>query len=399
MHISELKAKASMLRVLNAAMLTGLFAGLSLAAAQAPTATSNPQAPPATTNPPRPTPPTRDPSTAGYVAARELPDGTVPTANADGNFIIGSTHNPAPELSVRDGVPQGKVYEFTMSSADSKIYPGIARDPGPIGTVNPADPAKVIVTTSHPAAYTRHLAVYVPQQYVPGTVAPFIVGADGPDRLLFTALDNLIAEGRVPAMIAISIGNGSGDAQGSERGLEYDTMSGLYAEFVEKEVLPLVEAKFNVKFTSDPDGRATMGGSSGGSCALSMAWYHPELYHRVLTYSGTYVNQQWPYNPQSPHGAWEYHEHLIPSTPTKPLRIWMEVGDRDLLNPGVLHDGLHDWVLANEKMAGVLAAKGYHYQFVFARNAGHTDRTVKQQTLPEALEYVWQGYPRAGAAK
>ena len=42
-------------------------------------------------------------------------------------------------------------------------------------------------------------------------------------------------------MIAISIGNGSGDAQGSQRGLEYDTMSGLYAEFVEKEVLPLVE--------------------------------------------------------------------------------------------------------------------------------------------------------------
>ena len=42
-------------------------------------------------------------------------------------------------------------------------------------------------------------------------------------------------------MIAISIGNGSGDAQGSERGLEYDTMSGRYAEFVETEVLPLVE--------------------------------------------------------------------------------------------------------------------------------------------------------------
>ncbi len=68
-------------------------------------------------------------------------------------------------------------------------------------------------------------------------------GADGPDRLLFSALDKLIAEQKVPVMIAISIGNGGGDAQGSERGLEYDTMSGAYAEFVEKEVLPLVEAK------------------------------------------------------------------------------------------------------------------------------------------------------------
>ncbi len=82
---------------------------------------------------------------------------------------------------------------------------------------------------------------------------------------LFTALDNLIAEHKVPVMIAISIGNGSGDAQGSERGLEYDTMSGLYAEFVEKEVLPLVEKQYNVKLTNDPEGRATMGGSSGGS--------------------------------------------------------------------------------------------------------------------------------------
>ena len=164
------------------------------------------------------------------------------------------------------------------------------------------------------------MAVYVPKQYVPGTAAPFIVGADGPDQALFTALDNLIAQQRVPVMIAISIGNGSGDAQGSERGLEYDTMSGLYAEFVEKEVLPLVEKQYNVKLTKDPDGRATMGGSSGGSCALIMAWYHPELYHRVLTYSGTYVNQQWPSNPETPHGAWEFHEHLIPNSPVKPIR-------------------------------------------------------------------------------
>ena len=64
-------------------------------------------------------------------------------------------------------------------------------------------------------------------------------------------------------------------------------MSGSYAEFVENEVLPLVEAKAHVKLTKDPEGRATMGGSSGGACALIMAWYHPELYHRVLAYSGT----------------------------------------------------------------------------------------------------------------
>src|SRR3984957_9461272 len=340
--------------------------------------------------PTRPTPPTRDPHTPGYVSAKELPDATNAPADADGNFIAGPTYVRAPEASVQEGVPQGAVVEFTMSSTDSKIYPGIARDAGTFGTPDPTNPAKLVLTTSHPAPYTRHVAVYVPSQYVPGTPAPFIIGTDGPDRTLFTVLNNLIAEKKLPVMIAISVGNGSGDAQGSERGLEYDTMSGLYAEWVETELLPLVEAKAQVKLTRDPDGRATMGGSSGGSCALIMAWYHPELYHRVLTYSGTYVNQQWPVNPETLHGAWEFHEHIIPNTPAKPLRIWMEVGDRDNFST---RDNLHDWVVANENMAKVLADKGYHYQFVFARNAGHTDGTVKRQTLPEALEYVWQGYP------
>jgi enterochelin esterase-like enzyme len=352
-----------------------------------------PPVPAASTRPIRPTPPTRIPNTSGYVTAKELPDGVNPPANTDGNFIIGPTHSPAPEMLDRDGVPHGTVYEFTMNSADSKIYPGIAREADTWVTVDPADPAKPVVTTSHPAPYIRHVTVYVPQQYVPGTAAPFIVGADGPDQALFTALDNLIAEHRVPVMVAISIGNGSGDAQGSERGLEYDTMSPQYAEFVETEVLQRVESLYHVKLTKDPDGRATMGGSSGGSCALIMAWYHPDLYRRVLTYSGTYVNQQWPYNPQTPHGAWEFHEHLIPNSPPKPLRIWMEVGDKDLLNPNAMHDNMHDWVVANEQMAKVLAAKHYHYQFVFARNAGHVDHAAKLQTLPEALEYVWQGYP------
>jgi hypothetical protein len=349
--------------------------------------------PPQTTTPaPRPTPPTRDPKSPGFVTATELPDAAVPPADAAGNFIIGSTHRPAPEMAAQDNLPHGDIYNFTMSSADSRIYPGIARETGTFGTVDPSDPAKLLVTTSHPAPYTRRVAVYVPTQYVPGTSAPFIVGADGPDAVLFTALDNLIAQKRVPAMVAISIGNGSGDAQGSQRGLEYDTMSGRYAEFVESEVLPRVEAEAHVSLTKNPDGRATMGCSSGGSAALIMAWYHPELYHRVLTYSGTFVNQQWPPSPVTPHGAWEFHEHLIADSPAKPIRLWMEVGDRDLLNPNVMRDNMHDWVAANENMARVLASKGYQYQFVFSRNAGHCDRDTKLQTLPEALEWVWKDY-------
>ncbi|MGA2594933.1 MAG: hypothetical protein ABSH32_33970 [Bryobacteraceae bacterium] len=210
-----------MFRLLSIACLISLTAGLDPAVAQAPIAPARPA---------RPTPPTRDPGTPGYVTAKVLPDGANAPADSDGNFILGPTHDPAPEMTVQEGVPQGAVFTLTMESSDSKIYPGIAREAGTFGKPDPADPAKLLVTTSHSAPYTRRVAVYVPKQYVSGTAAPFIVGADGPDRALFTALDNLIAEHRVPVMIAISIGNGGGDAQGSERGLEYDTMSGLYAE-------------------------------------------------------------------------------------------------------------------------------------------------------------------------
>tara|TARA_E500000331_G_scaffold311841_1_gene319410 strand:- start:16 stop:1041 length:1026 start_codon:yes stop_codon:yes gene_type:complete len=337
-------------------------------------------------------PPTRDPQTEGYVAATMLMDGDIPPANVDGNYVIGPTHEPAPEMFEQDGVPKGIIHDLVMESADSEIYPGIAREEGTFGTPDPENPAKLIVTTSHAAPYSRKVTVYVPQQYQPG--APFIVGADGPDQMLFTALDNLIAEGRVPAMVAISISNGGGDAQGSQRGLEYDTMSGVYAEFVETEVLPFVEQQCGIELSRDPESRAAMGCSSGASCALIMAWYRDDLYYRVLSLSGTFINQQWPYNPKTPGGAWGFHESIIPEKPVRPLRIWLCVGDRDLYNPNVMRDDMHDWVLANQRMAHVLAEKGYPYQFSFVRNAGHCDKAMKVQLLPQALEYIWQGHAK-----
>lgn len=115
--------------------------------------------------------------------------------------------------------------------------------PGTVGTPHPANPAKLVVFTSRPAPWTRTVSVFVPAQYVPGTVVPFIVDADGPDPLLFTTLENLIAQRRLPVMIGIAVGNGGGDAQGSQRGREYDTLSARYAEFIEKDVLAQVERR------------------------------------------------------------------------------------------------------------------------------------------------------------
>jgi iron(III)-enterobactin esterase len=289
---------------------------------------------------------------------------------AENEFTIGPAYTNAPELTVKDGVPKGVIHEFTMNSTDSKIYPGLT---GP---------------------YQRSVWVYVPQQYHSNTTAPFIVVQDGRGytNTLPHILDNMIQEHRLPTMIAIMINSGGGDGKGSERGLEYDTVSGQYAEFIETEVLPRIARDYHVKFTSDPNGRATMGGSSGGAAAFTMGWFRPDLYHRVLTYSGTYVNQQSPENPQSPHGAWEYHEHLIPQTPAKPLRVWLEVSEHDngFERPEASY---HNWVRANQRMAAAFKAKNYEYQYVFARDAKHTDGRVTRETLPNALLWLWKSYP------
>jgi enterochelin esterase family protein len=321
-----------------------------------------------------------------------------PGANAPrdqgGDFAIGPEYRPAPELSVAPGVPRGRVLQFTMESKGSRFYPGIARDV--FGTVDPKNPKTLIVET-HPRPWQRAITVYVPAQYRRGSEAPFIVVHDGPalgkeEALLPAVLDNLIAERRVPVMIAVMIQNGGGDAQGHQRGLEYDTLSGKFAEFIEADVLPAVEKNYEVKLTRKPEGRAVMGCSSGAAAAFTMAWYHPEWYQRVISYSGTFVNQQWPFDPRTPDGAWGYHTGIIAHATPKPLRVWMHVGDRDLYNPNVMRDGMHDWVVANHQMAAVLKAKGYHYQYTFALDSGHCDRRVREQTLPQALEWAWRGY-------
>ena len=351
---------------------------------------------------PRPAHPVRlfDAPGAPSFTRLETP-GANPPADANGNFAIGPNYLPAPEMRAVEGVPQGRIEQFVMNSKDSRYYnPGIAREV--FGTVDPKN-LKTLIVDTHPIDYQRTITVYIPAQYVPGTAAPFMVVHDGPalghpDRTLPQVLDNLIAQKRIPVQIAILIAHGGGDAQGHERGREYDTMSGEFAEFIEAEVLPLVEKNYHVMLTKDPEGRAAMGNSSGGAAALIMAWYRTDLYHRVLTTSGTFVNQQWPYDPATPGGAWEFHESLIPNSPKKPIRLFMAVGDRDFLNPNVMRDNMHDWVEANHRMAKVLAAKGYEYRYLFCLNAGHSVSNAREQFLPSALEWLWKGYPIGTAA-
>jgi iron(III)-enterobactin esterase len=93
--------------------------------------------------------------------------------------------------------------------------------------------------------------------------------------------------------------------------------------FCETEVKPFVEKAGGITLPDEPEGRAAMGGSSGGCAAFTMAWCRPDLFRKVLTYSGTYVNQQYPFNPQYPTGCWEYHagQELIAMSEKKPLKV------------------------------------------------------------------------------
>ncbi len=106
---------------------------------------------------------------------------------------------PAPEMTEHAGVPRGKVIEFTMSSADSKIYPGIARDADTFGTADPNDPAKLIVTTEPPRplhAPGRRLRPHAIRRRRDRRRSSS--AADGPDPLLFTRSTISIAAGPRP---------------------------------------------------------------------------------------------------------------------------------------------------------------------------------------------------------
>jgi len=315
-----------------------------------------------------------------------------PGTKGNGNYTIGPDYPTDPDLTDL-GNPKGKLFRFTMPLADSKIFRG---DDATL------DPTKAI-------RKERLIVVYIPAAYEDGTEAPILVIHDGPRRLnlVSNALDNLTISKdpnrKLPAFIAIAVQNGGDDSKGSQRGLEYDTMSERLALFINDEVLPAVlnnteikAAYPNITFTDNPWGKAVMGGSSGGAAALTMGWFRPDLFRRLITYSGTFVDQQDDDAAEEadyPLGAWEYHSsmNLIGNSEKKPLRIFTHVSEHDN-GANRPEESYHNWVMANERTAEVLEAKGYDYRYLYTLESGHTDRRVFQNTLADTLVWMWRGY-------
>ena len=330
-------------------------------------------------------------ATGGAGAARPLPD---PGSDGDGDSMVGPNYTTQSDLSSH-GNPKGKNFKFSMTIANSTIFNG--KD----STVSPSK-----VNT------TREIDVYVPAMYKDGDPAAVLIIQDGPGEIgqVSNALDNLTISTdpmkKLPPFVVVAVQNGGNDSIGSERGLEYDTLSDRYARFIDQEVLPAVIANAqvkaaypNLKFTKDPSGRGTLGCSSGGAAAFTMGWFRPDLFSRVIGYSTTLVAQQDPKAPESqmyPLGAWDYHsdKQIIKNDTTgreKLLRIFINANQNDL-NSGANHM----WLMANQLTAAALKAKGFHYKFIEGMGVGHCDGSVQSATLAGALSWVWRGYQPSG---
>jgi enterochelin esterase-like enzyme len=311
----------------------------------------------------------------------------------NGTHTIGPEYKIDPDLTDR-GNPKGKFFEFTLRLADSKIFRG---------DDSTLEPEKKAVRTE------RKIFVYVPAAYQDGTKAPILVIHDGPGQinLVRNALDNLTIskdpKRKLPPFVAVAVQNGGNDGKNSERGLEYDTMSDRLARFIHDEVLLAVRNNAEIKaaypkfaLTDNPWGRAVMGCSSGGAAALTMGWFRPDWFRRLIAYSGTFVDQQDDDAAEEgkyPLGAWEYHSSmkLIENSERKPLRIFTHVSENDL-RPKDPEETHHNWVMAGERTAAALKARGYNHRFVFSLATNHCDRRVFEQTLADTLVWIWRGY-------
>jgi len=213
---------------------------------------------------------------------------------------------------------------------------------------------------------TRDYWLYVPNQYDPETPANLMVIQDGfwyldderPMRLP-DVIDRLIEQGNIPATVCVFVNPGIVESPtkaehhpDSQRSFEYDTLSDQYTRFIVNELLPQALEGLNISL--NPNNRATVGFSSGGICAWTMAWYRSDLFGKVLSHCGSFVDIR---------GGGKY-PYLIRNQAAKPIKMFFQSGEQDL------NTRYGDWALGNKQMQSALAFKGYEHQFEFGTQ-GH----------------------------
>ncbi len=280
------------------------------------------------------------------------------TLVVSGDSAVAEEYVHGSDSQVDESVPRGKVTQHEWT--ESKIYPGTR----------------------------RRYSLYVPAQYQDTKPAALMVFQDGHayetlkgSYRLPIVFDNLIAKGDMPITIAVMIDPGHIGELPKKRGwvprpanrsVEYDTVSGDYAEFLLTEILAAVEQEYSI--TDNPELRAICGDSSGGICAFSVAWHRPDKFRKVQSHIGSFVNIRGGHN----------YAAMIRKTEPKPIRVFLQDGENDLDN------AYGNWPLANQQMAKSLAFKNYDYKFVYgtgAHNGKHSGAI-----FPDSLRWLWRGW-------
>ena len=267
----------------------------------------------------------------------------------------GEEYALGPDSQVQPGVPRGEVTKYSWTST---IFPGTVRD----------------------------YWVYVPKQYDPAKPAAVMVFQDGAAYIkddgnwrVPIVFDNLIQKGEMPVTVGIFINPGVVPALSESvlprfnRSFEYDAVGDRYARFLLEEILP--EVGKTVKLAPDGNSRAIGGASSGAICAFNAAWERPDAFTRVFSTIGTYVGLR---------GGHAFST-LVRKTEPKPLRVFLQDGSNDLN----IYGG--DWWMANQAMLRSLEFAGYDVNHVWGDGAH--DGKHGGSILPEALRWLWRGYP------
>ena len=255
----------------------------------------------------------------------------------------------------KPGVPEGKVVEMPVWK--STVFPNTE----------------------------RQWWIYVPAQYKNDRSAGLMIFQDGHDYQnrkgawgVPTVLDNLIAAGDIPPIVAVFINPGHDPARqrqnawsASNRSLEYDGLGDNYARFLLEEIIPEVEKQWPV--SKDPELRGLCGASSGGICSFTAAWERPDQFRRVLSTIGSFVNLR----------GGNAYPYLIRKTEHKPLRVFLQDSSGDLDNP------FGHWPTANNQMHAALAYMGYDVKLDFEEGFGHNSHRGGL-IFPDALRWLWR---------
>jgi enterochelin esterase family protein len=207
-------------------------------------------------------------------------------------------------------------------------------------------------------------SVYVPAQYEASGGAGLMVCFDGkhflgPEIDVPAVLDNLIAAGELPPLVAVFVQPGACGpglpVYGGEgnRSTEYDSVGDACGRFVIDELLP--HATGGLAISDDPRMRVLCGLSSGGICAFNIAWERPDVFGKVASHCGSFVDLR----------GGHTLAPAVRATPKKALRVFLQTGINDL------DIRFGSWVLANQALASALSYRGYDHQLVIGEG-GHS---------------------------